>query len=398
MTVNKAISRHRAVRQRRAVVLLAVGSRGQLHRARADRQRSRFRFYLKLRCYVVVQRIFYYSFTAYIKGGFAVHVGLRCRGFQSGNSILLPIHRKRHRIKAGHGQSFSVILLISGFSFQHNNILLCTICDLQRSVLRLNRVVVRVRVAVQLVGELVIARANNRLASRHLVRRAFAVSKATARYRHFVLRQRCAVVGLAGRTGGQRHRARADRQAAVIRRRNFIFLRLIYLANRTFRKLCRIGVSILSRRANRDIAEISLFRRSGKAGNSMLVSIISLRVAVRRQLDVLIIVEIDYVIGRVSLNRDRLIGIRFRRNCAVVNIGGGFRHRSIERLAVNGLGFRDRLGRPVPVVIHRVAQVGSLTINNRHSPIFGQRSCHNGLIRRITGDVRRCYRVLCAMV
>ena len=42
-------------------------------------------------------------------------------------------------------------------------------------------------------------------------------------------------------------------------------------------------------------------------------------------------------------------------------------------------------------VLDRIAQVGSLTISDRHSRIFGQRSCHNGLIRLITGDNRRIY-------
>ena len=90
----------------------------------------------------------------------------------------------------------------------------------------------------------------------------------------------------------------------------------------------------------------------------MLFSIISLRVAFRFQLDVLIIVEIDYVIGRVSLNLDLLGIIRYRR--VAIGPDGGFRHRTIERLFVNGLGIRNLSGRPVPVVVHRVAQVGLL--------------------------------------
>ena len=58
-----------------------------------------------------------------------------------------------------------------------------------------------------------------------------------------------------------------------------------------------------------------------------------------------------------------------------------------------GLGHRrvKLLVRVLLKVLHRVAQIGSLTISDRHSRIFGQRSCHNGLIRLITGDNRRIY-------
>ena len=268
--------------------------------------------------------------------------------------------------------------------------------DFQLAFGRGNRVVDRLRIVVQLVGELVLALANFLLASRHFIRRAFVLHKAVAANRYLVVRQRRAVVRLAVRSGGQRHLALADRQAAVIRHRNDIFLRLVYRANGILREVSVIGSGIRSLRANCDRAEISVFRRSGKAGNFLLFSIINLRVAVRFQRDVLMIVESDYVIGRVSLNLD-LLGIsRYRR--VALDRNGGFRHLRPERLTVNGFGSRDLLGRVVPVVVHRVAQVGSLSINDRLSLIFGQRSFHNGLIRRITGDVRRRYRVLCAMV
>ena len=268
------------------------------------------------------------------------------------------IHRKRHRLKAVHGQSVSVILLISVVSFQLNNILLCTICDRQRSVLRLNRVVLRFRVIFQLVGERVLARANHRLASCHVIRRAFFSNKAVAAYIHIVVRQRRAVVDLAVRSGGQLHRARVDRQAAVIRLRNDIFLRLIYRANGTFRKLSFICSSVRSLRANFDRAEISVFRRSGKAGNTLLFSIINLRVALRRQRDVLIIVEVKNVCIFIRRNGDGfsrciLEGVAtirrkflfFRRDyCAFI-----CRTRlSLERLVTTN-----------PVVVHRVAQVGN---------------------------------------
>ena len=85
-------------------------------------------------------------------------------------------------------------------------------------------------------------------------------------------------------------RDRRDHELAIRRRRNDILSCRVNRSNRTFRKRCRICSDIRSLRANCDRAEISIYRRSGKAGNALLLSIIRHRVAVRRQLDVLIIV------------------------------------------------------------------------------------------------------------
>ena len=119
---------------------------------------------------------------------------------------------------------------------------------------------------------------------------------------------------------------RVDLEPAVRRLRNDILFCSVYRVNRTIRKRCRICSDIRSRRANGDRAEISAVRRSGKAGNAMHVSIISHRGAVRRQLDVLIIVEIDLVRSRP--NRDRLLVIRYWR--VARNRDGGFRHSLAE--------------------------------------------------------------------
>ena len=129
---------------------------------------------------------------------------------------------------------------------------------------------------------------------------------------------------------------RIDRQRSRIRRRNDILSCRVNLVQRITRfvfilfKLCPICSDIRSRCARFGNADKgNPVRRTGKAGNAMLVSIISRRVAVRRQLDVLIIVEIDYVFVRVSLNRD-LLGIsRYRR--VAIDRNGGFRHGTTER-------------------------------------------------------------------
>ena len=202
--------------------------------------------------------------------------------------------------------------------------------DCQRSFGLGDRIVVRLRALFQRVGERVITRANVRLSARHVVLRAFAVSKAvSAANRHRAVRQRRAVVDLLARARGQRHAALVDRQRSRIRLRNDIFLRRVNLANSTFRKRDRIFAGIRSLPARfGNIVKGNVFLRAGVARfNRLLVSIISLLVAVRRQLDVLIIVEIDYV--RSLGDRDRLGGIRYRR--VAIDRNGGFRHGTTER-------------------------------------------------------------------
>ena len=118
-----------------------------------------------------------------------------------------------------------------------------------------------------------------------------------------------------------------DLQRSRIRRRNDILSCSVNRALGSVREDSVICSDIRSRRANGDISEISIHRRTGKAGNALLRSIISLRVAVRRQRDVLIIVEIDLVRSRP--NRDRLLVIRYRR--VAIDRNGGFRHGTTER-------------------------------------------------------------------
>ena len=150
-----------------------------------------------------------------------------------------------------------------------------------------------------------------RHAARRLDLRHFAFNKAVARYRHNRLRQRRAVIRLAGRFRGQHHLARADRQRSRIRRRNDILSCRVNLVQRITRfsfilfKIDRISSSVLSRSARfSDIVKGNVFLRAGVARNRLIFSIISLLVAVRRQLDVLIIVENKNVIVIVSANLD----------------------------------------------------------------------------------------------
>ena len=336
--VSKAVSaanRHRAVRQRRAVVDLLVRSRGQRHFALLDHElavfdlerhlrevRVRVREVLRLQRHVVRARVSALRFRVAIER----EVSRRVTYTFGGNRYIIPIN----------GLFASVIRYGAIVSRNRHNHFVRDRRDFQLAFGRGNRVVDRLRIAVQLVGERVLALANVRLRARHLVRRAFAFNKAVAAYRHLVVRQRIAVVDLLVRSRGQRHFALIDRQAAVDRLRNDILFRRVNLANRVFVKRNSVCTGILSRHFRHiDAIEAKSYRffffdsLAGKTGNAMLVSIISRRVAVRRQLDVLIIVEIDYVFVRVSLNRD-LLGIsRYRR--VAIDRNGGFRHGTTER-------------------------------------------------------------------
>ena len=149
-------------------------------------------------------------------------------------------------------------------------------------------------------------------------------------------------------------RDRRDLQLSVDRLRNDILSCRVNRANRTIRKVCRIFANVRSLRANRDIAEIRAFRRTGKAGNALLLSIIRHSLALRRQLDVLIIVEIDLV--RSLGDRDRLLFIRFRRNCVAFNRGGGCLHGTAKRRFFCLLSNRCVLIAH-PIVVYRVVSL-----------------------------------------
>ena len=310
--VSKAVSaanRHLVVRQRLAVVDLLARARGQRHLALLDHELAVFdherhlrevrvpvREVLRLQRHVVRARVGALHFRSAIKREVFFRVQLVA---DVGNRV------------ARYGLLGSVILRGASVLLDRHNHFVRDRRDFQLAFGRGNRVVDRLRIAVQLVGERVLALANVRLRARHLVRRAFAFNKAVSAYRHRAVRQRRAVVDLLARARCQRHLALLNHELAVRRLRNDIFLRRVNLANRTIRKVCRIFAGIRSRRANFNRAEISICRRSGKAGNALLRSIISLRLALRRQLDVLIIVESNLVIARP--NRDLLGIIRYRR-------------------------------------------------------------------------------------
>ena len=331
-----AANRHRVVRQRRAVVDLLIRSRGQRHLALLDHELAVFdlerhvrevrvdvREVRSLQRHVVGARVGALHFRSAVKREVFFRVQLVA---DVGNRV------------ARYGLLGSVILRGASVLLDRHNHFFRGRSDFQLAFGLFDCVVVRLRALVQRIGERVIALANIRPASRHVIRRAFVLRKAvSAANRHRAVRQRRAVVDLLARARGQRHAALVDRQRTRIRRRNDILFCRVNLVQRITRfsfilfKIDRISSGIRSLPARfGNIVKGNVFLRAGVARfNRLLVSIISLLVAVRRQRDVLIIVEIDYVFVRVSLNCDRLGIIRYRR--VALDRNGGFRHGFAER-------------------------------------------------------------------
>ena len=376
--VRKAVAayRHLAVRQRRAVVDLLIRSGGQRHFALLDFELA----VLNNKRHIREVAVLVLELALIQTHGISARVSF-CHGIRTGE---LEISRRVQRIAGRHvialsRMLLSIILRFGFVSLDRHRHRVRDRLDFQLAFALGDRVVARLRIAVQLVGERVIARANVRLRARHLVRRAFAISKAVAAYRHLAVRQRRAVVDLLIRSGGQRHFALLDFELAVRRLRNDIFLRPVYLANGLLREFHVILSSIRSRRTNGDCAEISAIRRTGKAGNALLASIISLRVAVRRQLDVLIIVEIDYVIGRVSLNLDRLRLIRYRR-VARNRVVGECRHGMAERLS-SSYRICNFSRCSVQIIVYRVSGSVLFIVERQLALVFFE---IDGLLFRVT--------------
>ena len=345
---------NRAVIAGNALLLSIISLRGALRRQRdfggGDRQTTIVHNKLDVR--EVVARVL--EVRNFQPHRVSARVGLR-HGIRTVEPevgcLVLPVADSH--VVARHGLLASVILLGSRVARDRYRHFVRDRRDRQLAQFLRDIVVVRVRAFFQRVSERVLARANNRLASRHVVRRALTFNKAVAANRHIVVRQRGAVVLLAVSSGGQRHAALIDLQRSRIRLRNDIFLRRVNLANGILREVRDIRSSIRSRRARfGNTFKGNAFRRTGKAGNALRRSIISRRLALRRQRDVLIIVEIDFV--RSLGDRDRLHCLRFRRNCVAVNIVVGYKH-GIAEIRIVCCGGLNLFRCSVQIIVYRVS-------------------------------------------
>ena len=349
--VSKAVAanRHVRLRQRCAVVNLASAIARQRHHALLDLELAVVHNKLNVREVGALVRK--------VRSSQPHRVSVRISALHFRSALKLEVGFRvllvadRHPV-AARGLLGSVILLGSRVARDRHRHFVRDRRDCQRTIFSLDIVVVRLRALVQRVGERVITRANVRLSARHVVLRAFAVSKAvSAANRHRVVRQRRAVVDLLIRSRGQRHRALADYELAVSRLRNDILFCRVNRALSSGREDSVIRSSIRSLRANFNRAEISVFRRTGKAGNALLLSIISHRVAVRRQLDVLIIVEVKNVIA--IDNRERRFLTRNQRVARNIGVRG---HSFAELLSSCCGGFNLFLC-SVQIIVYRVVSL-----------------------------------------
>ena len=167
-----------------------------------------------------------------------------------------------------------------------------------------------------------------------------------------VLGERGAVIGLAvaGCLDGDDCGYRAYHEAAVVCLDDDVLLCRVSCADGAFRKCCGIGACIGARRADGDGGEVSLFRCSGEAAYGVLRAIIGLAVAVRGQGDVLIIIEGNYVIVTVGIDRDALGNIVLRDDSAVGNRFGVRGESLADGLAVENIIFGDLLISAVPEI------------------------------------------------
>ena len=172
-------------------------------------------------------------------------------------------------------------------------------------------------------------------------------------------------------------RDRRDLQRSVGRLRNDILSCRVNRSNRTIRKLCRIFADIRSLRANCDRAEISVFRRTDKAGNALLRSIILKLGAVRRQLDVLIIVEVKNVIA--IDNRERRFLTRNQRVARNIGVRG---HSFAERRSsCYGVFIFNLFLCSVQIIVYRVIGGVLFIVERQLALVFFE---IDGLLFRVT--------------
>ena len=193
--------------------------------------------------------------------------------------------------------------------------------DFQRAFGLGDLVVRQLRVRVRLVGELVIARANHRLASRKGIVQTFAVRERLFcakffLYRGIAVRQRRAVVDLCQVGGGQHHRARVDYELAVFHNlKSYVLKVRIRVFEPSFRQIHRVG------------RRVSAFRFRNAVVREVICRV--QRVADRRSVVAIDLVQLAVIghAGRVALDfnkhfvRDRGDRQRTRNALDVVIVG-----------------------------------------------------------------------------
>ena len=182
-----------------------------------------------------------------------------------------------------------------------------------------------------------------------------------------------------------------DHKCAGIGFYHDVLRRRIHGADSILRELGGIFARRRALRANRDSGEVRVLRRAGEAADGFFGVVEGFRLAVRSQLHVLVVVEVDHVVFHADGDGCRIVAdgrVAFDRH-------GGFRHALLEGLAVHSLGFLHFGVRAVPVVVDGVAQVAALGVGNGFGHVLrGHRAGNGFLIHRIAGDFARSDAVL----
>ena len=105
------------------------------------------------------------------------------------------------------------------------------------------------------------------------------------------------------------------------------------------------------------------------------------------------VVDVDHVLAGSNRQRFRIHAVVVV--AADINLFVCRRDRILVRHPALNLLIVEHLVCDLLKVVHRVAQVGSLRVGDRYLYVVRRhRPAHNGIIRRITGDVRRCHAVI----
>ncbi len=184
-----------------------------------------------------------------------------------------------------------------------------------------------------------------------------------------VVRQRSSVVGLAVTLRGDGDgllRDRSDHQLAILRIDDDVLSVLVHRADGALSEVRRVGANVGALRANGDVGEVRrnlvagrvrVLARDGVAFHSPLRTIVDLLIAVRGQLYILIIVELDHVLALIRLD-GQLLGLRAHGR-VVFNVSGILGDLAANRgsaalggFHLNAIAVRVHIA--VPVVVNEV--------------------------------------------
>ncbi len=230
----------------------------------------------------------------------------------------------------------------------------------QGAVLRLDGVVVCLGVAVQCVGEGVVAGAHIRLAAGNVVGGTFAIRKAHAANGNVAVGQGGAVIGLGGRAAGQGHIPLENGDETFHRAGHDVLAGLVYLVFRQGRHNAGFTCIRAGSVHSHHIGEVRFVFGAVVPGHGHFRTIIVGLGTVCHDLGILIIVESDLVGAGGNGN---ILGIRGYGGVAIDG-DGGFRNHITEGLAGDHLIRRHGGGGVVPHIVDGVAQVRPLGVGD----------------------------------